>query len=148
PGFPVTVGAGGSVGHRAVLHGCTIEHDALIGMGAVVLNGARVGAGSLLAAGAVVTEGMQIPPGWLVAGAPAQVRGERAEEDIEGLGENALTYVELAAKHREAAAWPVGPAGAIDTLGPVGPIDALGPGDALAAGRAIPPGRAVRILRG
>ena len=104
PGFPVTVGTGVSVGHRAVLHGCTIEDDALIGMGAVVLNGARVGAGSLIAAGAVVTEGMQIPPGSLVAGVPAKVRRELAEEDIEGLRENARTYVELAAKHREATA--------------------------------------------
>ena len=104
PGFPVTVGAGVSVGHRAVLHGCTIEDDALIGMGAVVLNGAHVGAGSLIAAGAVVTEGMEIPPGSLVAGVPAKVRRELAEEDIEGLRENARTYVELAAKHREATA--------------------------------------------
>lgn len=104
PGFPVTVGAGVSVGHRAVLHGCTIEDDALIGMGAVVLNGARVGAGSLIAAGAVVTEGMQIPPGSLVAGVPAKVRRELAEADIEGLRENARTYVELAATHREATA--------------------------------------------
>ena len=104
PGFPVTVGAGVSVGHRAVLHGCTIEDDALIGMGAVVLNGARVGAGSLIAAGAVITEGMQIPPGSLVAGVPAKVRRELAEADIEGLRENARTYVELAATHREATA--------------------------------------------
>lgn len=104
PGHPVVVGAGVSVGHRAVLHGCTIEDDALIGMGAVVLNGAVVGAGSLVAAGAVVTEGMQIPPGSLVAGIPAKVRKELDEEAIEGLRQNSRTYVELAAKHREATA--------------------------------------------
>lgn len=104
PGRPVVVGAGVSVGHRAVLHGCTVEDDALIGMGAVVLNGAVVGAGSLVAAGAVVTEGMQIPPGSLVAGVPAKVRKELDEEAIESLRQNARTYVDLAARHREATA--------------------------------------------
>ena len=104
PGHPVVVGAGVSVGHRAVLHGCTVEDDALIGMGAVVLNGAVVGAGSLVAAGAVVTEGMQIPPGSLVAGVPAKVRKELDEEAIESLRQNARTYVDLAALHREATA--------------------------------------------
>ena len=104
PGHPVVVGAGVSVGHRAVLHGCTVEDDALICMGAVVLNGAVVGAGSLVAAGAVVTEGMQIPPGSLVAGVPAKVRKELDEEAIESLRQNARTYVDLAARHREATA--------------------------------------------
>ncbi|APX33102.1 gamma carbonic anhydrase family protein [Brachybacterium sp. P6-10-X1] len=103
-GYPVVVGTGVSVGHRAVLHGCTIEDDALIGMGAVVLNGARVGAGSLVAAGAVVTEGMQIPPGSLVVGVPARIRRELDDEAREGLRENARIYVELAARHREATA--------------------------------------------
>lgn len=104
PGHPVVVGAGVSVGHRAVLHGCTVEDDALIGMGAVVLNGAVVGAGSLVAAGAVVTEGMQIPPGSLVAGVPAKVRKELDEDAIESLRQNARTYVDLAARHREVSA--------------------------------------------
>ena len=98
------VGAGVSVGHRAVLHGCTVEDDSLIGMGAVVLNGAVVGAGSLVAAGAVVTEGMQIPPGSLVAGVPAKVRKELDEDGLEALRENARVYVELASKHRAATA--------------------------------------------
>lgn len=104
PGHPVVVGAGVSVGHRAVLHGCTVEDDALIGMGAVVLNGAVVGAGSLVAAGAVVTEGMQIPPGSLVAGVPAKVRKELDEDAREALRRNARTYVDLAARHRAATA--------------------------------------------
>ncbi|ATG50861.1 gamma carbonic anhydrase family protein [Brachybacterium vulturis] len=103
-GFPAVVGAGVSVGHRAVLHGCTVEDDSLIGMGAVVLNGAVVGAGSLVAAGAVVTEGMQIPPGSLVAGVPAKVRRQLDEEGLEALRENARVYVDLAAKHRAASA--------------------------------------------
>ena len=72
PGFAVTVGAGVSVGHRAVLHGCTVGDDVLVGMGAVVLNGARVGAGTLIAAGAVILEGAEIPPGSLVAGLPGE----------------------------------------------------------------------------
>lgn len=103
-GFPVVVGTGVSVGHRAVLHGCTVEDDSLIGMGAVVLNGAVVGAGSLVAAGAVVTEGMQIPPGSLAAGVPAKVRKELDEDALEALRQNARTYVELALKHRAATA--------------------------------------------
>ncbi|MGP9539370.1 gamma carbonic anhydrase family protein [Brachybacterium sp. AOP43-C2-M15] len=102
PGHPVVVGTGVSVGHRAVLHGCTIEDDALIGMGAVVLNGAVVGAGSLVAAGAVVTEGMQIPPGSLVAGVPAKVRKELDEDALEALRRNARVYVDLSARHRAA----------------------------------------------
>ena len=74
PGFPVRVGAGCSVGHNAVLHGCTIEDNSLVGMGAVVLNGAVVGSGSLIAAGAVVPQGAVIPPGSMVAGAASAAR--------------------------------------------------------------------------
>ncbi len=62
PGFPARIGAGVSVGHNAVLHGCTVEDDSLIGMGAVVLNGATIGAGSLIAAGAGVPQGAGSPP--------------------------------------------------------------------------------------
>jgi len=80
PGFPATVGSGVSVGHAAVLHGCTIEDDCLIGMGAVVLNGAVIGRGSMVAAGAVVLEGAQIPAGSLVAGVPGKVRRELTDE--------------------------------------------------------------------
>ncbi len=72
-GHPVSVGARVTVGHRVVLHGCTVGDDALIGMGAVVMNGARVGAGALVAAGAVVTEGTEIPDGALAVGIPAKV---------------------------------------------------------------------------
>ena len=73
PGSPVVLGERVTVGHRAVLHGCTVEDDALIGMGAVVLNGAVVGRGAVVAAGAVVTQGMQVPEMALVAGVPAKV---------------------------------------------------------------------------
>ncbi|MDT0458512.1 gamma carbonic anhydrase family protein [Streptomyces sp. DSM 41527] len=100
PGFPVTVGARVSVGHNAVLHGCTVEDDVLIGMGATVLNGAHIGAGSLVAAQALVPQGMRVPPGSLVAGVPAKVRRELTDEERETISLNATMYRELAARHR------------------------------------------------
>ncbi|MFC5908185.1 gamma carbonic anhydrase family protein [Streptacidiphilus monticola] len=102
PGFPVSVGSGVSVGHRAVLHGCTVEDDALIGMGAVVLNGAVIGRGSLVAAGAVVTQGKMIPPHSLVAGVPANVVRELTEEERAGIRLNGDAYRDLAVTHRQA----------------------------------------------
>ncbi|WP_432144557.1 gamma carbonic anhydrase family protein [Streptomyces sp. bgisy084] len=104
PGFPVTVGARVSVGHNAVLHGCTVEDDVLIGMGATVLNGAHIGAGSLVAAQALVPQGMQVPPGSLVAGVPAKVKRQLTDEERETIKLNAVMYLELAAQHREAVA--------------------------------------------
>ncbi|MCX5344975.1 gamma carbonic anhydrase family protein [Streptomyces atratus] len=101
PGFPVTVGERVSVGHNAVLHGCTIEDDVLVGMGSTVLNGARIGAGSLIAAQALVPQGMQVPPGSLVAGVPAKVKRQLTEEELEGIKFNAVGYVELAKAHRQ-----------------------------------------------
>jgi carbonic anhydrase/acetyltransferase-like protein (isoleucine patch superfamily) len=104
PGFPATVGDDVSVGHAAVLHGCTIEDGCLIGMGAVVLNGAVVGRGAMVAAGAVVLEGTRIPPGSLVAGVPGKVRRELTAAERDGLAQNAARYVERAEQHREALA--------------------------------------------
>ena len=101
-GLPLTVGSRVSVGHGAVLHGCTIEDDCLIGMGATVLNGAVVGAGTLIAAGAVVLEFTAIPGGSLVAGVPAKVVRQLSEDEILGLIENARSYAELSQKHRAA----------------------------------------------
>ena len=72
-GFPLTVGRGCTIGHRAILHGCTIGDNVLVGMGATVLNGARIGNDCLIGAGAIVTEGKEIPPGSLVLGIPAKV---------------------------------------------------------------------------
>lgn len=72
-GYPLTIGANCTIGHRAILHGCTIEDGVLIGMGATIMNGARIGAGSLIGAGALVAEGKEIPPGSLVMGAPGKV---------------------------------------------------------------------------
>ncbi|MBT2248458.1 gamma carbonic anhydrase family protein [Arthrobacter sp. BHU FT2] len=100
PGFPCTVGERVSVGHAAVVHGCTVEDDCLIGMGATILNGAVIGTGSLVAAGAVVLEGTVVPPRSLVAGVPAKVRRELTDEEFDGVRANASRYVELAAQHR------------------------------------------------
>ncbi|NLG56704.1 MAG: gamma carbonic anhydrase family protein [Rhodococcus sp.] len=99
PGFPLVVGTGVSVGHNAVLHGCTVGNDSLIGMGATVLNGAKIGAGSLIAAGALVTEGMDVPPGSLVAGVPAKIRRELSDTERAHLTLNAQVYLELAKVH-------------------------------------------------
>lgn len=100
PEFPCTIGSGVSVGHAAVLHGCTVEDNVLIGMSATVLNGAVVGAGSLVAAGAVVLEGTIIPPGSLVAGVPGKLRRELTAQEQEKVLANAATYLELSAQHR------------------------------------------------
>jgi carbonic anhydrase/acetyltransferase-like protein (isoleucine patch superfamily) len=99
-GFPTLIGAGVSVGHSAVVHGCTVEDHCLIGMNATVLNGALVGEGSLVAAGTVILEGSVIPPRSLVAGVPGKVRRSLTDEEYEKVVQNALTYVELSAKHR------------------------------------------------
>jgi carbonic anhydrase/acetyltransferase-like protein (isoleucine patch superfamily) len=81
-----------SVGHNAVIHGCTIGDDCLIGMGAIVMNGAVVGAGSFVAAGALVLEGQQIPAGSLVAGVPAKVRRELTADEQKDILRNAESY--------------------------------------------------------
>jgi carbonic anhydrase/acetyltransferase-like protein (isoleucine patch superfamily) len=100
-GINLVVGSGVSIGHNAVVHGCTVEDDCLIGMGAIILNHAVIGTGSLVAAGAVVLEGTVIPPGSLVAGVPAKVRRELTAEEREHVKANAAHYVGLAAKHRD-----------------------------------------------
>jgi carbonic anhydrase/acetyltransferase-like protein (isoleucine patch superfamily) len=92
-GSPAVVGEGVSVGHGAVVHGCTIEDGCLIGMNATVLTGAVVGRDSLVAAGSVVLEGASIPPRSLVAGVPGKVRRELTDEEIAGMHGNAARYV-------------------------------------------------------
>ena len=98
-GYPVTIGTGVSVGHRAVLPGCTIEDACLIGMGATILNGAVIGRGSLVAAGAVVLEGTVVPPGSLVAGVPGKVRRELSADEQAVIRRNAETYLAHVARH-------------------------------------------------
>ncbi|KJL39862.1 MULTISPECIES: gamma carbonic anhydrase family protein [Microbacterium] len=101
-GKPVVIGENVSVGHNAVVHGCTIGDGSLIGMGAVVLNGAKIGSGCLVAGGAVVLEGSEIPDGSLVAGVPAKVRRELTAEEREGLLRNAEHYLAHIDEHRDA----------------------------------------------
>jgi len=103
PGSPVVIGENVSVGHNAVVHGCSIGDGSLIGMGAVVLNGARIGSGCLVAGGAVVLEGAEIPDGSLVAGVPAKVRRELTDEERAGLLRNADAYRAHTAEHVGAA---------------------------------------------
>lgn len=93
PGFPLTVGAGCTIGHRAVLHGCTIGDNSLVGMGAIVLNGARIGANSLVGAGALVTEGKEFPDNSLIVGAPARAVRVLDEAAVARLRASADRYV-------------------------------------------------------
>src|SRR4051794_4550450 len=99
--FPLTLGNRVTVGHSVVLHGCTVEDESLIGIGAVVLNGVTVGSGSVIAAGAVVPEGMQIPPSSMVMGVPAKIRREVTAEEKERFRDNAQHYVEARAIYME-----------------------------------------------
>lgn len=101
PGFPCTLGSRVSVGHGAVVHGCTVEDGSLVGMGSTILNGSVIGAGSLVAAGAVVLEGTIVPPRSLVAGVPAKVRRQLTDEEADGIRQTAERYVVRAAAHRE-----------------------------------------------
>lgn len=102
PGFPARIGAGVTVGHNVVLHGCTVEDDVLIGMGSVVMNGATIGAGSIIGGGAVVPQGAVIPPRSLVAGVPAKVRRETTDAELEHNRMSAQAYVYLSGLHAAA----------------------------------------------
>lgn len=93
PGFPLTVGQNVTVGHNAMLHGCTIGDGSLVGINAVVLNGAKVGKGCLIGANALVTEGMEIPDGSLVLGSPGKIKSRLSEEQQQGLLLSAEHYV-------------------------------------------------------
>ena len=99
-GFPLTIGAGCTIGHKAMLHGCAIGDNSLIGMGATVLNGARIGQNCLIGAGALVTEGKEIPDGSLVMGAPGHVVRDLDEKAIAMLRASALNYQRNAARFR------------------------------------------------
>jgi carbonic anhydrase/acetyltransferase-like protein (isoleucine patch superfamily) len=99
-GVPCTVGAGVTIGHRAVIHGCEIADDVLIGMGAIVMNHCVIGAGSIVAAGALVTERTVVPPGSLVLGAPARVVRATTPPEQDGIRASAAHYVAMAVRHR------------------------------------------------
>lgn len=91
-GSPLTIGAGCTIGHKAMLHGCTLGENTLIGMGAIVLNGAKIGKNCLIGAGALITENKEIPDGSVVMGAPGKVVRQLSQDQIEALKEQALRY--------------------------------------------------------
>ncbi|MGB7208994.1 MAG: gamma carbonic anhydrase family protein [Pyrinomonadaceae bacterium] len=89
-----------TVGHRVTLHGCYVESNCLIGIGAIILDGARIGKNSLVAAGSLVTPGTQIPPGSMVMGSPAKVKRPLTKDEIAGIQISARKYIELSAIYR------------------------------------------------
>lgn len=93
PGLPLTVGRNCTIGHKAILHGCTVGDNSLIGMGAVILNRARIGRNCLIGANALITEGKDIPDNSLVMGQPGKIVGELNEDAIARLTRSAETYV-------------------------------------------------------
>lgn len=101
---PTIIGDDVTVGHRAILHGCTVGDLALIGMGAIVMDAAVVGERAMVAAGALVTPGTEIPPGTLAVGSPARAKRDLTDAELAYLGESARHYAALAARYRAAAA--------------------------------------------
>lgn len=100
PGFPCTLGDGVTVGHGAIVHGATVGAGSLVGMGARVLNGASIGERCMVAAGALVPEGFTAPPGVLVIGAPAKVRRDLRDSELDLLSDTAAEYAANARRHR------------------------------------------------
>ena len=99
-GFPTVIGRRVGIGHRAIIHGATVEDDCLIAMGAILLNGVHVGTGSIVGAGAVCPEGMQIPPNSLVMGVPGKVRRETTPDERLRIRKTVESYIELQREHR------------------------------------------------
>jgi carbonic anhydrase/acetyltransferase-like protein (isoleucine patch superfamily) len=99
-GVPTTIGARVAIGHRAIVHGATIEDECLIGMGAILLNGVHVGRGSIVGAGAVCPEGMVIPPGSLVLGVPGRVVRATTDAERARIARTVASYLELQEEHR------------------------------------------------
>lgn len=99
--MPTLIGKRVTIGHNAIIHGCTIGDKAVIGMGAVILSGAVIGEGAVIAAGSVVTEGTVIPPGSLVMGIPGKVKGEVNEKLAERMKHNKQSYIDLGKKYKE-----------------------------------------------
>ena len=99
PGFPLTIGARVTVGHQAILHGCTIADDVLIGMGAKVLNGAVIAPECLVGAGALITEGKSFEPGMLIVGVPARAIRPLSSDEKAALRLSAAHYAEKAARY-------------------------------------------------
>jgi len=104
-GVPTHVGKRVGIGHRAIVHGATIEEDVLIAMGAVLLNGVHVGTGSIIGAGAVLPEGKRIPPNSLVIGVPGRIVRQTTNEERERIKRTVEAYLELSEQHRNGK-WP------------------------------------------
>lgn len=100
-GFPLTIGRNCTIGHKVMLHGCTIGDNSLVGMGATILNGAKIGKNCLIGAGALITENKEIPDGSLVMGAPGKVVRQLDEKAIQMLTASAQHYAENAARFRQ-----------------------------------------------
>ena len=100
-GFPLDIGKDVTIGHKVMLHGCTIGDGSLIGINSVVLNGAKIGKGCLIGANALVTEGMEIPDGSLVLGSPGKIKGELNEDQKQGLILSAKHYVQNSKRFKE-----------------------------------------------
>jgi carbonic anhydrase/acetyltransferase-like protein (isoleucine patch superfamily) len=101
-GYPTTLGNDCTVGHRAVLHGCSIGDNCLIGIGAILLNGARIGDNCIIGAGALVTEGKEIPAGSLVIGAPGRIMRQVTAEEIAAIAQSARHYADNGRRYRRA----------------------------------------------
>lgn len=99
PDYSVTIGQNTTIGHSAIIHGCTIGDECMIGMGAIIMNGAVIGNHCIVAAGSIVTEHKVFPDGGLILGSPAKVIRQLTEEEIKNIKDNAETYVHLAEKH-------------------------------------------------
>ena len=99
-GYPVRIGKGVTVGHGAIVHGCTVEDNVLIGMGAIILDGAVIGSGTIIGAGALVSQGKIIPPGSLVVGVPGKTVRELTNDEIQSIRDNADEYMNLLKEYK------------------------------------------------
>jgi carbonic anhydrase/acetyltransferase-like protein (isoleucine patch superfamily) len=100
-GYPVRIGRRVTVGHRCVVHGCVVEDEAVVGMGAVLLSGSKVGRGALVAAGALLTEGFEVPEGTIAAGVPAKLRGKLPDSLRDRFRNGVESYLALSKAYRE-----------------------------------------------
>ena len=100
PGMPLTIGESVTVGHKVMLHGCTIGDESLIGINAVILNGAKIGRNCLIGANSLISEGKEIPDGSLVMGSPGKIVRTLSEAQIEGLKASAMHYVENGRRYK------------------------------------------------
>jgi carbonic anhydrase/acetyltransferase-like protein (isoleucine patch superfamily) len=99
-GAPTTIGRRVGIGHRAIVHGATVDDECLIGMGAILLNGVRIGSGSIIGAGAVCPEGMEVPPNSLVLGVPGRIVRDTTVAERDRIARTVQSYLELQQAHR------------------------------------------------